>query len=129
MMMMMMRVYWNTHTIPIFYFLLLLFSLKYLFLIRCQSNAISSINTITLYRVTDVRLFERFKAEGEIVPMQAMKAEGGMEIVLHHDETTTLDGGEWPTFNTGRCIAVLKAPSSPWIGDGVGPRAGLDALA
>lgn len=58
-----------------------------------------------------------------------MKAEGGMEMVLHHYQTTTLDGGEWPTFNTGRCITVLRAPNSPWIGDGVGPRAGLDALA
>jgi hypothetical protein len=82
-----------------------------------------------LYKVTNVRLFERFKAEGEIVPMQAMKAEGGVEIELHHYKTTILDGGEWSTSNTGPCITVLRAPLSPWIGYGVGPRAGLDALA
>jgi hypothetical protein len=82
-----------------------------------------------LYEVTDVRLFERFKTEGETVPMQARKAEGGVEIELHHYQTTTLDGGEWPTCNTSPYITVLIAPSSPWIGDGVGPRAGLDALA
>jgi hypothetical protein len=81
-----------------------------------------------LYKVTYVRLFERFKAEGEIVPMQAMKAEEGVEIE-HHYQTTTLDGGEWSTFNTGPCITVLRVPSSPRIGDGVGPRAGLDAWA
>jgi hypothetical protein len=57
-----------------FYFLLLLFPLKYLFLIDCLSNAISNINKITLYKVTNECLFQRFKAEGEIVPLLAMKA-------------------------------------------------------
>ena len=76
-------------------------------------------------KVTDVRLFEPSKAEGEIVPTQAMKAEGGVEIELRHYQTTTLDVGEWSTFNTAPCITVLRAPSSPRIGDGFGPRAGL----
>jgi hypothetical protein len=61
--------------------------------------------------------------------MQAMKAEGGVEVELQHYETTTLDGGEWSTVNTGPCITVFRAPGSPWIRDGVGPRVGLDALA
>ena len=59
-----------------------------------MSNAISNINTITLCKVADVCLSEHFKAESEIVPMQAIKAEGKMEIVLQHYQTTTLGGGE-----------------------------------
>jgi hypothetical protein len=74
-------------------------------------------------------LFEHFNAEGEIVRMQAMKAEGAVEVELQHYQTTTLDGGEWSTINTGPCITVHRANSIPWIGDGVGPRLGLDALA
>jgi len=58
-----------------------------------------------------------------------MKAEGGVEIELHHYQTTKLYGGEWSTVNTGPCVTVLRAPSSPWVGDGVGPRGGLNALA
>jgi hypothetical protein len=34
-----------------------------------------------LYKVTKERLFQRFKAAGEIVPLLAMKAEGGLDAL------------------------------------------------
>jgi hypothetical protein len=40
--------------------------------------------------------------------------------------TSALDGGEWPTSRLGSFTE--RAPGAHWIGDWVGPRAGLDAV-
>jgi hypothetical protein len=42
--------------------------------------------------------------------------------------TSALDGGVWSASRRGRCTAGERARSTQWIGDWVGPRAGLDAV-
>jgi hypothetical protein len=40
--------------------------------------------------------------------------------------TSTLVGGEWPASSPARFTSGERAPGTHWIGDWVGPRAGLD---
>jgi hypothetical protein len=40
--------------------------------------------------------------------------------------TSALVGGEWSDLRPGRFIPRERAPGTHWIGDWVGPRAGLD---
>jgi len=42
--------------------------------------------------------------------------------------TSTLDGGEWSVKLPGHFIPRERALRAHWIGDGVGPRAVLDAV-
>jgi hypothetical protein len=42
------------------------------------------------------------KVNGEVVPVHAMKAHGGIKVQLHSFLTWALDGGEWLTSLSGR---------------------------
>jgi hypothetical protein len=59
---------------------------------------------------------------------QAMKTYGGVEVWLHTSLTLTLYGSVWLASRPGRFTLEEGAPSTHWIGDRVGPRAGLDAV-
>jgi hypothetical protein len=45
-----------------------------------------------------------------------------------HSLTSALDGGEWSASRPGRFTPRERAPVTHWIGDWVGPRAGLDVV-
>jgi hypothetical protein len=47
-------------------------------------------------------------------------------IAPTHFLTSALDGGEWSASRPGRALTRGKDPDTCWIGDWVGPRAGLD---
>jgi hypothetical protein len=57
-----------------------------------------------------------------------MKTYWGVEVKPHAFLTSALDGGEWSASCPGRFIPWERAPATNWIGDRVGPRAGLDAM-
>jgi hypothetical protein len=46
-----------------------------------------------------------------------------------HSLTSALDGVEWSVSRSGRFTSRERAPGTYWIGDWVGPRAVLDAVA
>jgi hypothetical protein len=50
-----------------------------------------------------------------------MKAYGGVDVYIHIFLTSALVGSEWSVSHPGSFI-----PGTQWIGDRVGPRAGLD---
>jgi hypothetical protein len=50
-----------------------------------------------------------------------MKAYEGVAVLSHIFLTSTLVGGEWSASRPGRFT-----PGTHWIGDWMGPRAGLD---
>jgi hypothetical protein len=52
----------------------------------------------------------------------------GAEAQLHAFLVSALDGGEWSVSRLGRFITGEKVPDTHWIGNWVGPRAGLDAV-
>jgi hypothetical protein len=58
-----------------------------------------------------------------------MKTYGGVEIQLHAFLTLALYGGKWSASRPGRFTPGERVPGTHWIGGGVGPRAGLDAVA
>jgi hypothetical protein len=45
---------------------------------------------------------------------------------MHVYLTSALAGGEWSDSHPGRFTPGKRAPGTHWIGDWVGPRAGLD---
>jgi hypothetical protein len=45
-----------------------------------------------------------------------------------HSLTLALDGGEWSASRPGHFAARERAPGTHWIGDWLGPRAGLDTV-
>jgi hypothetical protein len=51
---------------------------------------------------------------------------GGVDVCSHIFLTSALVGGEWYASRPGRFIPWERAPGTHWIGDWVGPRAGLD---
>jgi hypothetical protein len=55
-----------------------------------------------------------------------MKAYGGMDIYTHVFLTSAQVGGEWSASRPSRFTPGIRAPGTHWIGDWVGPRAGLD---
>jgi hypothetical protein len=57
-----------------------------------------------------------------------MKAYWGVEILLHAFLTSALDGGEWSASRPGHFNPRERTPGTHWIGDWVGPSAGLDAV-
>jgi hypothetical protein len=57
-----------------------------------------------------------------------MKAYGGVDAQSHIFLTSALVGGEWSASRPGRFTPGERAPETHWIGDWVGPRAGLDNL-
>jgi len=42
--------------------------------------------------------------------------------------TSALDGGEWSASRLGSFTPGVRAPGTHWLGNWVGPRAGLDAV-
>jgi hypothetical protein len=55
-----------------------------------------------------------------------MKVYGGMVVYIRISLTSALVGGEW-SASPPRCFTPGEiAPRTHWIGDWVGPRAGLD---
>jgi hypothetical protein len=55
-----------------------------------------------------------------------MKAYGVVDVQIHIFLTLALAGGEWSASRSGRFTPGGGAPSTPWIGGWVDPRAGLD---
>jgi len=49
--------------------------------------------------------------------------------MLHASLASELDGRESSASRPGRFTLWVRAPASHWIGDWVGPTAGLDAIA
>jgi hypothetical protein len=56
-----------------------------------------------------------------------MKTHWGVEVYLHAFLTSVLVGNEC-MFTPRPLYPRVKAPGTHWIGDRVGPRAGLDAV-
>jgi hypothetical protein len=52
-----------------------------------------------------------------------------MELYIHAFLNSELDGGEWSASRPGRFTPGVRAPSTHYIGNMVGPRVGLDAVA
>jgi hypothetical protein len=57
-----------------------------------------------------------------------MKAYWGVYVKLYAFLTSTLDGGEWSASRSSRFNHRERTPGTHWIGDWVGPRAGLDTV-
>jgi hypothetical protein len=55
-----------------------------------------------------------------------MKAYGGVDVYIHIFLISTLVGGEWLASHLGSFTPREGVPGTHWIGDWVGPRAGLD---
>jgi hypothetical protein len=55
-----------------------------------------------------------------------MKTYGGVDVQIHVFLTSALVRGEWSASRHGRITPGKRAPGTHWIGDWVGPRAGLD---
>jgi hypothetical protein len=53
---------------------------------------------------------------------------GEWRFTSTHSSTSPLDGSEWSASRRGRFIPREIAPGTHWIGGGVGPRTGLDAV-
>jgi len=51
-----------------------------------------------------------------------------VEVQLHAFLTLALVGGEWPASRSGRFTPEERDTDSHWIGGGVGPRVGLNAV-
>jgi hypothetical protein len=51
-----------------------------------------------------------------------------VELKLHAFLTSALDGGEWSALRPYHLTFRKRAHATHWIGGGVGPRAGLDAV-
>jgi hypothetical protein len=54
-----------------------------------------------------------------------MKAYGGVDVYIHIFLTSALVGGEWSASRPCRFTSGQRAPSTHYIGDWVGPSAGL----
>jgi hypothetical protein len=57
-----------------------------------------------------------------------VKTYWGVEVELHALLTSALDGCEWSASRPGHYTPREKASDTHWIGGGVDPRAGLDAV-
>jgi hypothetical protein len=57
-----------------------------------------------------------------------MKTYGGVDVLTHSSLTSALARGEWSASWPGRFTSGKRAPDTHWIGDLVGPRAGLDDM-
>jgi hypothetical protein len=55
-----------------------------------------------------------------------MKAYVGMDVQIHIFLTSAGAGGEWSASRPGRFTSGERTPGTHWIGDLVGPRAGLE---
>jgi hypothetical protein len=55
-----------------------------------------------------------------------MKGHGGVDVQIHIFLTSVLFGREWLASRPGRFTPGERAPDTHWIGDWVGPTAGLD---
>jgi hypothetical protein len=55
-----------------------------------------------------------------------MEAYGGVEIQIHILLTSVLDGGEWSSSPSSRLTPGETDRDTDWLGDRVGPRAGMD---
>jgi hypothetical protein len=58
----------------------------------------------------------------------AMKAYGGLDVLIHIFLTSALVGGEWSASRPGRFTPGERAPGTHRIGGWVGPRTGLDDM-
>jgi hypothetical protein len=58
----------------------------------------------------------------------AITAYWGVKVQIHAFLPSALDGGEWLDSRPGRFSHGERAPATYWIGDWVGPRAGLDVI-
>jgi hypothetical protein len=66
--------------------------------------------------------------QGMALPFHAVKAWGGTGGVASAFLTSALDGCEWSVSRPSCFIPEERVPGTHWIGDWVGPRAGLDAV-
>jgi hypothetical protein len=61
--------------------------------------------------------------EGKVISIELSWADA-----LKTYEGSELDGGEWSASRPGRFTPGVRAPTTPWVGGWVVPRAGLDAV-
>jgi hypothetical protein len=57
-----------------------------------------------------------------------MKRYGGSGVIASRFLTSALDGAEWSISRHGRLISWERDPGTNWIGDWMGPKAGLGAV-
>jgi hypothetical protein len=55
-----------------------------------------------------------------------MKTYGGVDVYIHVSLTLALDGEEWSTSRLSSFTPRERASGTHWMGDWVGPQAGLD---
>jgi hypothetical protein len=53
---------------------------------------------------------------------------GRVEVWLHPFFTSALDGGKWSASRPGSFSPREKVPGTHWVGDWMGPKAGLDTV-
>jgi hypothetical protein len=57
-----------------------------------------------------------------------MKAYGGVDLMIYTLFTSALARGKWSVSRPGHFTPGERASDTLWIGDWVGPRAGLDNM-
>ena len=71
---------------------------------------------------------ERKLHNGRIVPAHAMKAHGGLEVLVHSFLTSAVAGRAWRASFSDRFIPGVWMPGTHWIRNMVGQRSDLEAL-
>jgi hypothetical protein len=77
-------------------------------------------NVVTLL----VKIIGKVKLSLHVTKHHAIKTYGGVEVQLHAFLISALDGDDWSAPRSGRFT-----PGFHWIGDWVGRRVSLDAVA
>jgi hypothetical protein len=62
----------------------------------------------------------------QLIKHYAIKAYGGVEVLIHVFLSSALVRGEWSASLPGRFTPKERPPGTHWIGGWVGPRTGLD---
>jgi hypothetical protein len=70
--------------------------------------------------------FNPNEVKDEVVPMNAMKSNGGMNVYLHLFLTLTLDGCKWSYSRHSRFISGVGAPVTHSMGGCIGSGGDLD---
>jgi hypothetical protein len=83
----------------------------------------------TPWKTSSVVIIIRYKLSLFLTKNNAMKTYCGWWYRCMHSLASALDGGEWSASRPGHFTPRKRAPTTPWIGGWVGPRASLDTVA